>query len=139
MKIRTARKGEPCLVLMNHSSFIDLKIAIMVLFPRPFHIVCTSDGFVGKKRLMRRLGCIPTRKFMNDVVLVRDMIYALRELKSSVLLYPEASYSFDGTQTPCRKILPLTIFAGSRKTKSASASLFGRMGLTGCCINARNV
>lgn len=110
------KKGEPCLVLMNHSSFIDLKIAIMVLFPRSFHIVCTSDGFVGKKRLMRRLGCIPTRKFMNDVVLVRDMIYALRELKSSVLLYPEASYSFDGTQTPlpesigkCLKLLKVPV------------------------------
>ena len=98
-------KGEPCLVLMNHSSFIDLKIAFMLLFPRPFHIVCTSDGFVGKKGLMRRIGCIPTRKFMNDVVLVRDMVYVLRELKSSVLMYPEASYSFDGTQTP----LPETI------------------------------
>lgn len=110
------QKGEPCLVLMNHSSFIDLKIAITILFPRPFHIVCTSDGFVGKKRLMRRIGCIPTRKFMNDVALVRDMVYALRELKSSVLLYPEASYSFDGTQTPlpesigkCLKLLKVPV------------------------------
>lgn len=110
------KKGEPCLVLMNHSSFIDLKIAFMLLFPRPFHIVCTSDGFVGKKRLMRWIGCIPTRKFMNDVVLVRDMVYALRELKSSVLMYPEASYSFDGTQTPlpesigkCLKLLKVPV------------------------------
>ena len=44
-------RGEPCLVLMNHSSFIDLKIAARLLFTRPFHIVCTSDGFVGKHRL----------------------------------------------------------------------------------------
>lgn len=110
------KKGEPCLVLMNHTSFIDLKIASVVLFPRPFQIVCTSDGFVGKKRLMRMIGCIPTRKFMSDVVLVRDMIYALRELKSSVLMYPEASYSFDGTQTPlpdsigkCVKLLKVPV------------------------------
>ncbi len=93
-------KKEPCLVLMNHSSFIDLKIAARLMCTRPFHIVCTSDGFIGKRRLMRSIGCIPARKFMADVVLVRDMVYAVRELKSSVLMYPEASYSFDGTQTP---------------------------------------
>ncbi len=91
---------EPCLVLMNHSSFIDLKIAATLLCKRPFHIVCTSDGFVGKEWLMRRLGCIPTQKFQTDAVLVRDMRYALKTLKSSILLYPEASYSFDGTATP---------------------------------------
>lgn len=92
--------GQPCLVLMNHSSFIDLKIASSILFSRPFNIVCTSDGFVGKRLLMRMIGCIPTKKFVTDMVLVRDMIYAVRELKSSVLMFPEASYSFDGTATP---------------------------------------
>lgn len=92
-------KDEPCLVLMNHSSFIDLKIASTILYPRPFNIVCTSDGFVGKRWLMRLLGCIPTKKFVMDTRLVRDMVYAIRELKSSVLMYPEAGYSFDGTAT----------------------------------------
>ena len=91
---------EPCLILMNHSSFIDLKIASTILYPRPFNIVCTSDGFVGKEWLMRHLGCIPTQKFVSDLGLVRDMLYAVRELHSSVLMYPEASYSFDGTATP---------------------------------------
>ena len=70
------------------------------LYPRPFNIVCTSDGFVGKEWLMRHLGCIPTQKFVSDLGLVRDMLYAVRELHSSVLMYPEASYSFDGTATP---------------------------------------
>lgn len=92
-------KREPCLVLMNHSSFIDLKIAATLLFPRPFNIVCTSDGFVGKNWLMRLIGCIPTKKFVSDPKLVRDMLYVVKELKSSVLMYPEASYSFDGTAT----------------------------------------
>ena len=91
---------EPCLFLMNHSSFIDLKIASTILYPRPFNIVCTSDGFVGKAWLMRHLGCIPTQKFVSDLSLVRDMLYTVRELRSSVLMYPEASYSFDGTATP---------------------------------------
>ena len=91
---------EPALFLMNHSSFIDLKIAATILYPRPFNIVCTSDGFVGKQGLMRNLGCIPTKKFITDTTLVRDLRYAVDKLHDSVLLYPEASYSFDGTATP---------------------------------------
>lgn len=91
---------EPCLILMNHSSFIDLKIASTILYPRPFNIVCTSDGFVGKAWLMRHLGCIPTQKFVSDLSLVRDMLYTVKELRSSILMYPEASYSFDGRATP---------------------------------------
>lgn len=109
-------KREPCLVLMNHSSFIDLEIAATLLFPRPFNIVCTSDGFVGKSWLMRLIGCIPTKKFVSDPKLVRDMLYAVKELKSSVLMYPEASYSFDGTATPlpesigrCIKMLGVSV------------------------------
>lgn len=92
-------KKEPALFLMNHSSFIDLKIASAILYPRPFNIVCTTDGFVGKNILMRLLGCIPTNKFVSDLNLVRDMVYATKKLKSSVLMYPEAGYSFDGTAT----------------------------------------
>jgi 1-acyl-sn-glycerol-3-phosphate acyltransferase len=93
-------KKEPALFLMNHSSFIDLKIAATLLYPRPFHIICTSDGFVGKEGLMRKLGCIPAKKFITEAALVRDMIYTVGSLRSSVLMYPEASYSFDGTATP---------------------------------------
>ncbi len=90
---------EPALYLMNHSSFIDLEIVATMLYPRPFNIVATTDGFIGKNWLMRVIGCIPTKKFVNDLNLVRDMGYALRDLKSSVVLFPEASYSFDGTAT----------------------------------------
>ena len=95
-------KKEPCLILMNHSSFIDLKIASRIFFPKRYGIVCTSDGFVGwlMKILMPLLGCIPTQKFVSDVRLIRDMEYLLKKKKTSVLMYPEASYSFDGTATP---------------------------------------
>ena len=96
-------KNEPCLILMNHSCFLDLQIASAILYPRPYNIICTSDGFVGMGGLMawamRTIGCVPTRKFVTDLTLVQDMVYCLKELKSSVLMYPEASYSFDGTCT----------------------------------------
>ena len=93
-------KGQPCLILMNHSSFIDLMIVSRIFYPKPWGIVCTGDGFVGKEWLMRLLGCIPTQKFVSDVTLIQDMEYLLHKKQANVLMYPEASYSFDGTATP---------------------------------------
>ncbi len=90
---------EPYLILMNHSSFIDLKIASKILFPKPYSIVSTMDGLVGKKWLMEKIGCIPTQKFVRDITLIKDMEYILKKNKVSVLMYPEAGYSFDGTST----------------------------------------
>ena len=98
-------KKEPCLYLMNHCSFIDLEIAATILYPRPFNIICTSDGFVGKDWLMHKIGCIPTNKFTSDLHLLRDMTHAVKKLGNSVLMYPEASYSFDGTSTPLPETL----------------------------------
>ena len=97
-------KDLPCLILMNHSSFTDLEIVSRIMYPKPYGIVCTADGLVGKRWLMRNLGCIPTQKFVSDISLVRDIRRALREQEMSVLMYPEASYTFDGTATtesPC--------------------------------------
>ena len=92
-------KDEPCLILMNHSSFIDLEIAASVLYPRKFNIVATLDAFIGKEWLMRQIGCIPTRKFVFDIGLVRDINYCIKKLGTSVLMYPEAGYTFDGKAT----------------------------------------
>lgn len=89
----------PCLILMNHSSFIDLQMISKMLYPRKYNIVCTSDGFVGKKWLMRQIGCIPTKKFVTDLSLIKDIKRAIKQ-GTHVLMYPEASYSFDGTATP---------------------------------------
>ena len=95
-------KKEPCLILMNHSCFMDLQIASWIFFPKRYGIVTTTDAFVGPimRWLMPLLGCIPTKKFVSDVSLIRDMQYLLKEKHTSVLMYPEASYSFDGTATP---------------------------------------
>ena len=96
---------EPCLILMNHSSFIDLKMAVGALYPKPFGIVCTTDAMVGKGLLMKLLGCIPTQKFVTDLSLIRDMKCMLHEKKTSVLLYPEAGYSFDGRATAMAPVM----------------------------------
>ena len=109
-------KKENAFFLMNHSSFIDLEIAAKVLYPRPFNIITTSDGFIGKDWLMHNLGCVPTKKFVSDTTLVRDMLHCTKHLGDSILMYPEASYTFDGTATTlpesigkCVKLLGLPL------------------------------
>ena len=96
-------KDEPCLILMNHTCFQDMEVAHRILFPRPFQIVASNDGFLGlfgmMEWLMRTIGCIPTQKFVSNLRLVQDMEYCFKTLKTSVLMYPEACYSFDGTAT----------------------------------------
>ena len=91
---------KPCLILMNHSSFTDMKLAYAIFYPKPFGIVTSVDamsGFLGK--LMRFLGCTPTHKYVTDMTLIQDIRYMLNVNKTSVLMYPEAGYSFDGCAT----------------------------------------
>ena len=45
--VSTLKIDEPILILMNHSSFIDLEIASTIFYPRPLNIVTTTDGFIG--------------------------------------------------------------------------------------------
>ena len=96
-------KDEPCLILMNHTCFLDMEIAYRILFPRAINIVASNDGFIGfwglMGWLMRTIGFIPTQKFVTDFSLIQDLEYCFKTLKTSVLMYPEAGYSFDGTAT----------------------------------------
>ena len=93
-------KNEPAFFLMNHSSFLDLEIVPTVLYPRRFNIVATTDAFIGKAWLIRQIGCISTNKFVSDMNLVRDMMHAGKKLQNSVVMFPEAGYSFDGRTMP---------------------------------------
>ena len=92
------KRGEPCVILMNHCSFLDLEIAQHIFYPRPMNIVTTWDGFIGKNWLMRQIGCIQTKKYSTSPKLLRE-IKRLLGKGSSILIYPEAGYSFDGTAT----------------------------------------
>lgn len=99
-------KDEPCLILMNHSCFTDMEMVWKLFGDRSYSIVCTRDAMVGKNWLMRLFGCITTTKYITDLPLVQDMVYAVRKLNSSVVMYPEAMYSFDGTATVLPDSLP---------------------------------
>lgn len=91
---------QPCLVLMNHSSFTDMKLAYGIFYPKKLGIVTSVDAMTGiLGKLMRLLGCTPTHKYVTDISLIKDIDYMLKENKTSVLMYPEAGYSFDGCAT----------------------------------------
>ena len=92
-------KNEPCIILMNHSAFLDLEILTSILYPRPINIVASTDAFFGKSWLMRQIGCIPTKKYVHDLGLVRDIIHAVKKQNTSVAIFPEAGYSMDGAAT----------------------------------------
>ena len=91
---------EPCLILMNHCSFTDMKLAYGIFYPKKMGIVTSVDAMTGiLGKLMRLLGCTPTHKYVADPSLIGDIEYMLKENKTSVLMYPEAGYSFDGCAT----------------------------------------
>ena len=91
---------QPCLILMNHSSFTDMKLAFGIFYPRRMGIVTSVDAMSGILGvLMRFLGCTPTHKYVSDLSLIQDIEYMLKTNKTSVLMYPEAGYSFDGRTT----------------------------------------
>lgn len=101
-------KNQPCLILMNHSSFTDMKLAYAIFYPKRFGIVTSQDAIVGiLGKLMRILGCTPTHKYITDLTLLHDLQYMLKKNKTSVLMYPEAGYSFDGTATALPKRMGL--------------------------------
>ena len=136
-------KKEPCLILMNHSSFIDLKIVNKIFYPRKYNIVCTGDGFVGRNWLMKNIGCIPTKKFVSEIDLLRDMLYAVKRYNSSILMYPEASYSFDGTATPlpqslgrCIKMLNIPVVVIMTKGAFARDPLYNNLQLRQVDVSA---
>ena len=52
INIDKLNKKEPCLILMNHSSFLDIEIAYSILFNKNFNTVTTSDAFICKNWLL---------------------------------------------------------------------------------------
>ena len=82
----------PYMVLSNHMYFIDFELAAMVTTPHRVNNVVNLDGYYRKAWLMELIGAIGTRKFTNDIHLVKSIYKVLR--RGDVLcMYPEARYS----------------------------------------------
>jgi len=86
----------PYLLLCNHNSFFDFKVMTAAIFPRRANYVVALDGFIDREWIMRKVGCIGKRKFVNDLELIRQTAKLLKQ-KQIVAYYPEARYSLIGT------------------------------------------
>lgn len=89
----------PYLVLGTHLSFMDFCVTPLALFPRRANYVSELEGFEAYGEwAYRHIGCLGTRKFVNDLALVKN-IKRVIERKGILVLYPEARYANVGTSS----------------------------------------
>ena len=86
----------PYLMLCNHNAFLDFKVLTKAIYPQRANYVVAIDGFIGREKLLRNVGCICKRKFTNDMVLIRQLHQVIKNGDVPVI-YPEARYSLCGT------------------------------------------
>ena len=95
-KVRTEGLKPPFVMLCNHNAFLDFKVATKAIYPKRANYVVAIDGFIGREKLLRNVGCICKRKFTNDIVLVRQLHQVIKN-GDIAIIYPEARYSLCGT------------------------------------------
>ena len=71
----------PFIMLCNHNSFLDFKIATRAVFPKRSTYIVAVDGFIGREGIMRNVGCFAKRKFLSDSVIVRQIKHSIEENK----------------------------------------------------------
>ncbi|MBR5767218.1 MAG: hypothetical protein IKX86_00895 [Clostridia bacterium] len=95
--LRPADLRPPYILLSNHNAFMDFKVMSAAIWPNKANYVVAIDGFLGREKLLRDVGCICKRKFTNDILLVRQIKRSLHDLKNICVIFPEARYSLCGT------------------------------------------
>jgi 1-acyl-sn-glycerol-3-phosphate acyltransferase len=90
----------PYVLLCNHNSFLDFKVATRAVFPHRSSYVVAVDGFINREGIMRNVGCIAKRKFVNDSRIIRAIRHTLEVHGDIAQIYPEARYSLVGTTSP---------------------------------------
>ena len=94
-KINMEGLKPPYFMLSNHEYFIDFELAALGTFPHRVNNVINIDGYIRRAWLMRLIGGICTRKFSNDLHLIKSIKKVLA--RGDVLgMYPEARYSACG-------------------------------------------
>lgn len=89
----------PFLVLATHHAFMDFYVTPLCLFPHRANYVSELEGFEHYGEWpYRQVGCLGTRKFVNDTALVRN-IRRCMERRGILVLYPEARYANVGTSS----------------------------------------
>ena len=86
----------PYMLLSNHMSFIDFELIAMGTKMSKVNNVVNIDGYYRRPWLLTWIGSICTRKFTNDIHLIRSIKKVLS--RGDILcMYPEARYSPCGT------------------------------------------
>lgn len=89
----------PFLVLGTHHAFMDFIVSPLAVFPYRANYVSELEGFENYGEwLYRQAGCLGTRKFVNDIALIKN-IKKVMERKGILVLYPEARYANVGTSS----------------------------------------
>lgn len=87
----------PYLVLGTHHAFMDFLVTPLALFPHRANYVSELEGFEAYGEwLYRQAGCLGTRKFVDDLALVKNIKRVINR-KGILVLYPEARYANAGT------------------------------------------
>ncbi len=95
-KDKTENLKAPFVLLCNHNAFMDFKVATKAIFPMRANYVVAIDGFIGREKLLRDVGCICKRKLTNDIILVKQLQKTIKNGDVGII-YPEARYSLCGT------------------------------------------
>ena len=86
----------PYMLLSNHMHFIDFELAAQATWPHSVSNVVSIDGYVIKWFLLEWIGAICTRKYTNDLHLIKSIRHVLK--RGDILsMYPEARYTPCGT------------------------------------------
>lgn len=87
----------PFLVLGTHHSFMDFCVTPLALFPYRANYISELEGFENYGEwLYRQIGCLGTRKFVQDLALVKNIQRVINR-GDILVLYPEARYANIGT------------------------------------------
>ncbi|MDR0321803.1 MAG: hypothetical protein LBI28_09890 [Treponema sp.] len=98
-KVRMKGLKPPFIVISAHLSFTDFFITPLLLFPYRANYVGELETFEEYGEwLFRQVGCLGTRKYINDPVLVKNIIKIIKR-KSILVLYHEGRFSNIGTNS----------------------------------------
>lgn len=87
----------PYLVIATHQGFTDYYIGPLAMFPRRAMYVSDMEGFAAFGNwVYRGIGCIPKRRYVSDISVVKNVQYGLSK-GQSVWIYPESRHSNAGT------------------------------------------
>jgi hypothetical protein len=99
-KVNMSKLKQPYILLCNHNSFLDFKVATRAIFPKSSNYIVAVDGFINRESIMRNVGCFMKRKFVSDISLAKQVKHSLTKNKVICQIYPEARYSLVGTSSP---------------------------------------